>query len=50
MFGGFERPIGAVADMRELEYVSVLHQTALPDVRSDATVSGMYNFVACMDK
>ena len=28
MFGAFKRPVGAAADVRELEYISALHQTS----------------------
>jgi hypothetical protein len=28
MFGAFKRPVGAAADIRELEYISALHQTS----------------------
>ena len=36
----FRRPTGALADTKELEYVSALHQTS-DDVRSNATVSSL---------
>lgn len=35
----FARPTGARADLNELEYVSALHQTCKPRLRSDGTVS-----------
>lgn len=38
MFGAFRRPVGAAADVRELEYVSALHQTSSV-IHTDATVS-----------
>lgn len=34
----FDRPIGAPADVKELEYVSALTQTCMPDLR----VNGRY--------
>eukprot|EP00590_Aulacoseira_subarctica_P012192 CAMPEP_0172416184 /NCGR_PEP_ID=MMETSP1064-20121228/2637_1 /TAXON_ID=202472 /ORGANISM="Aulacoseira subarctica , Strain CCAP 1002/5" /LENGTH=415 /DNA_ID=CAMNT_0013153645 /DNA_START=440 /DNA_END=1683 /DNA_ORIENTATION=- len=39
MMGAFNRPIGAAADVKELEYVSVLMQSQLPDLRKNCTVS-----------
>lgn len=36
----FDRPIGAQADLNELEYVSTLHQTS-PALRANATVSAL---------
>ena len=38
MFGTFRRPIGAAADVRELEYISALHQTSSV-LHTDGTVS-----------
>jgi len=35
----FRRPKGAKSDVNELEYISSLHQTCLPDLRKDATIS-----------
>ncbi len=35
----FERPVGASADVKELEYVSSLHQTA-EKVRTDGSIKG----------
>ena len=35
----FRRRVGPVADVKELEYVSALHQTCMPNVREDGTVS-----------
>lgn len=35
----FEKPIGAHADLRELEYVSALHQTGAK-LRRDGSVTG----------
>ena len=39
MMGAFNRPIGAAADVKEMEYVSVLMQSQLPDLRKNCTVS-----------
>ena len=36
----FEKPIGAVADVKELEYVSALHQTDKDGVRVDGSIKG----------
>eukprot|EP00978_Attheya_sp_CCMP212_P014702 scaffold37585_cov61-Attheya_sp.AAC.5 len=38
MFGSFQRPVGAAADVRELEYVSSLHQSGVK-LRTDGTIS-----------
>jgi hypothetical protein len=35
----FERPVGASADVKELEYISALHQTA-ETVRTDGSIKG----------
>jgi hypothetical protein len=35
----FERPIGASADLKELEYISALHQTSPNGVRKDASIT-----------
>lgn len=35
----FMRPVGAGADIKELEYVATLHQTA-PNPRDDASIQG----------
>jgi len=37
----FRRRVGAAADVKELEYISALHQTCMPDVRPDGTVSSL---------
>ena len=37
--GAIDLPIGPQADARELEYICCLLQTALPDLRDDATIS-----------
>jgi hypothetical protein len=37
----FERPIGAPADLKELEYIAALHQTCFPN-RRDGSISGEY--------
>jgi len=38
MFGSFQRPVGAAADVRELEYVASLHQSGVK-LRTDGTIS-----------
>lgn len=38
LFGSFDRPIGAAADARELEYIASLHQTR-PNGRVEGTIS-----------
>lgn len=35
----FERPIGAPADLKELEYIAALHQTCFPN-RRDGSIHG----------
>ena len=35
----FDRPVGAPADLKELEYISALHQTC-PKLRQDASIDG----------
>jgi hypothetical protein len=37
---GFRRPIGSAADVKELEYISAIHQTDLQEVRSDGSIDG----------
>ena len=37
----FNRPVGAQADLNELEYISALHQTCQPRLRSNGTVSAL---------
>eukprot|EP00588_Corethron_pennatum_P026009 CAMPEP_0194317770 /NCGR_PEP_ID=MMETSP0171-20130528/14493_1 /TAXON_ID=218684 /ORGANISM="Corethron pennatum, Strain L29A3" /LENGTH=802 /DNA_ID=CAMNT_0039074483 /DNA_START=35 /DNA_END=2440 /DNA_ORIENTATION=+ len=34
----FKRPVGAAADVKELEYISALHQTDMTKVRKDASI------------
>lgn len=34
----FERPVGAAADVRELEYISALHQTDLSGIRQNGSI------------
>ena len=34
----FDRPIGTPADLKELEYLSALHQTCFPKLRQDASI------------
>jgi len=41
---GFDRPTGAAADVKELEYVSALHQTDLKGgLRKDGSITGKEN-------
>ncbi|KAG7372979.1 hypothetical protein IV203_033703 [Nitzschia inconspicua] len=35
----FERPVGASADLKELEYISALHQTCSTELRQDASIA-----------
>jgi len=42
MVAQFEQLIGAAGDVRELEYISALHQTDMSQVRKDASIKGMY--------
>ena len=37
----FKRMLGAPADVKELEYISALHQTCVPDTRENGTVSSL---------
>lgn len=37
---GFLRPVGASSDVKELEYVSAIHQTDLKGVRADGSIRG----------
>ena len=39
----FERPIGAPADVKELEYIAALHQTNEEEIRTNGMVHGTYN-------
>ena len=41
MTGTFEQLVGAAGDVRELEYISALHQTDTNQVRKDASIRGM---------
>jgi hypothetical protein len=36
----FDRPVGALADVKELEYISALHQTDASGVREDGSIKG----------
>lgn len=38
----FERPVGCHADIRELEYLSALAQTAMPSLRKNASLHGEF--------
>ena len=40
-FGTTSRPVGAPADVKELEYISALHQTCVPDTRANGTISSL---------
>lgn len=35
-------PCGAHADVKELEYISALHQTGRSELRKDGSILGMY--------
>jgi hypothetical protein len=37
---GFLRPVGASSDVKELEYVTAIHQTDLKGVRADGSIRG----------
>jgi hypothetical protein len=37
---GFLQPIGAHADVKELEYISALHQTQADYLRADGSIDG----------
>lgn len=39
MIISFPLPVGAKSDVKELEYISALHQTCLPNLRKNATIS-----------
>ena len=41
---GFLRPVGAAGDVKELEYISALHQTD-PEIRTDGSIKGEKNKV-----
>jgi hypothetical protein len=45
----FQKPIGAHADLRELEYVSALHQTGAT-LRRDGSVTGKLRLEKGNDK
>jgi hypothetical protein len=38
----FEQLVGAAGDVKELEYISALHQTDPTEVRKDGSIKGMY--------
>ena len=40
MLAKFERLVGAAGDVKELEYISALHQTDTDEVRKDASIKG----------
>ena len=41
----FEKPVGAVADVREIEYISALHQVGDDGIRVDGSIRGTYGTV-----
>ena len=41
----FDRPVGAATDVKELEYVSFLHQSGT-ELRLDASIRGTVNIAA----
>ena len=41
--GAFELHVGAAADVKELEYISALHQTDLEGVRTDGSIKRKRN-------
>lgn len=41
----FDRPIGASADVKELEYISALHQTGADGIREDGSIKGEFCLV-----
>jgi hypothetical protein len=45
MSAAFEQLVGAAADVRELEYISALHQTDQDHVRRDASIKGTCGMV-----
>jgi hypothetical protein len=44
MTGTFDRPVGAESDVKELEYISFLHQSTSADVRTDCSIKGMFPY------
>lgn len=36
----FDRPVGVSGDVKELEYISALHQTDLSCMRTDGSIRG----------
>ena len=38
----FQRPVGAAADVKELEYICALHQTDPTKIRQDGSIYGKY--------
>jgi hypothetical protein len=39
----FDRPVGTAGDVKELEYISALHQTDLKCMRTDGSIRGAYH-------
>ena len=42
MGGKYSRPVGASADVKELEYISALHQTGRTKLRRDGSIRGAF--------
>jgi hypothetical protein len=40
MVATFDQLVGAAGDVKELEYISALHQTDVEEVRMDASITG----------
>jgi hypothetical protein len=40
----FDRPIGAHADVHELEYIAALHQSIMPELRPNGSIYGTYEY------
>jgi acetone carboxylase gamma subunit len=53
MSAPFEQLVGAAGDVRELEYISALHQTDTDQVRNDASIKGTceraHSFIAMVE-
>ena len=46
----FDRPIGAGADVSELEFVSALMQTNLNEMRTDGSITGRFHEILGLKK
>ena len=42
----FDRPVGAPADVAELEYIAALCQTEVDNLREDGSITGVF-FACC---